>query len=435
MAETRFSWDSIPWVRVCPWLRITRAFWIAADPRKLILSTVAILVMGAVAWGIEWALPTEEALVGVSPESASPAVNWPWDARLGYDLWQTDDPIGEVGVWLEDPRGTLWRLASNWKVVLLPLDFLMRPLGILARLPATGMEWARAAAMLFAGVVVWAVFGGAIGRMAAVNFARDQQLSITKSLGFALGHIPGYLTGPLLPLSGMGLCLACVAVLSLLARIGGIGPVILACGWGLSLLFGFAMVVLLLGLAAGWPLMIATVNVEGSDGFDGFSRSYNYTFERPWYYLFNVALVMTYGSLVIYFFWLCGQLLFRMASYGLLIGGGLEATQELLSDLPPLLAAETWGEAEPTRASTIVGFWGRSVATLIVAFIHSYFWTASTIIYFLLRRSVDSSDFNEVHLDGSPEPDPLLPIVGAAAMNPAPPAPPASPAPAVDLTP
>jgi hypothetical protein len=433
MAETRFSWDSIPWTRVCPWLRVTRAFWIAADPRKLLLATVAMLAMSGVYWSIEVALPLTDAVVidGSLPEES--AASWPWDVRLGYDLWQTDDPIGEVGVWMEDPRGTLWRLASNWKVVLLPLEFLTRPLGIFSRLPTSGLEWVRSAVMMLAGTIVWGFFGGAIGRMAAVNFARDQQLSISRSLWFSISHLPGYLAGPLLPLGGIGLCLVFMSLLALLGRIDVAGPVIVGCSWGLALLFGFATVVLLLGLAAGWPLMVATINVEGSDGFDGFSRSYNYTFERPWYYLFSVALVMTYGSLVIYFFWLCGQLLFRMASYGLLIGAGTETTQLLLADLPPLLAAESWGDVEQTRAAVAMGFWGRVIATLIVAFVHSYFWTATTIIYFLLRRSVDSSDFNEVFLDGAAEPDPLLPIVGTAAMNPAPPAPPV--AQAVDLSP
>lgn len=430
MPETRFSWESIPWTRVCPWLRVTRAFWIAADPRKLVLASVALLLMAGAGWLADFVF------VADTPEEiAEPAIHWPWQARLNYDLWQTDDPIGEVGVWLEDPRGTMWRLASNWKVVLLPVDFLFRPLSIFSELPAPGWQWGRSALQLVAGLIIWTVFGGAIGRMAAVNFARGQQLSITRSLAFSLSHLPGYLTGPLLPLSGIGLCLVAVAVASLLARIATIGPMIVAIGWGLALLLGFAMVVLLLGLAAGWPLMLATINVEGSDGFDGFSRSYNYTFERPWYYLFSVGLVMTYGSLVIFFFWLCGQLVFRMASYGLLAGAGVESTQLLLSDLPPLLAAESWGEAEPIRAASVMGIWGRVIATLIVAFVHSYFWTASTIIYFLLRRSVDSSDFNEVHLDESAEPDPLLPIVGTAAMNPAPPVPPAPVAPPVDLSP
>ena len=185
--------------------------------------------------------------------------------------------------------------------------------------------------------------------------------------------------------------------------------------------------------------MIATVNVEGSDGFDGFSRAYNYTFERPWYYLFLTALVMTYGSLVIFFFWLCGQLMFRLSGLGLLAGAGAEITRELFTSMPPLLAAESWGEFAPTQAGTILGIWARVVATLVVAFVYSYFWSATTVIYFLLRRSVDSSDFNEVHLDTHAEPDPLLPIVGTAAMNPSPPvpaaAPPAGSRPPIDLTP
>ncbi len=437
MPEARLSWESIPWNRICPWLRVTRLFWIAADPRKLVLATCGLLLMSLAQEAGEALLSTGEPQPSSEATVSGPV--WPWETRLGYDLWQTDDPLGEVGLWFVDPRGTLGRLASNWQVVLRPLDFLLTPLRSLGELPAPTPRWLSTSVALLTGTLIWAVFGGAIGRMAAVNFARDQQVSLFGSLRFSISHLPGYLAGPLLPLSGMGLCLGATTLAALIARIPDVGPLVVAVGWGLALIGGFAMVVLLLGLAAGWPLMIATVNVEGSDGFDGFSRAYNYTFERPWYYLFLTALVMTYGSLVIFFFWLCGQLMFRLSGLGLLAGAGAEITRELFTSMPPLLAAESWGEFAPTQAGTILGIWARVVATLVVAFVYSYFWSATTVIYFLLRRSVDSSDFNEVHLDTHAEPDPLLPIVGTAAMNPSPPvpaaAPPAGSRPPIDLTP
>ena len=46
----------------------------------------------------------------------------------------------------------------------------------------------------------------------------------------------------------------------------------------------------------------------------------------------------------------------------------------------------------------LIHFWNNCVATLAMAFLFSYFWTASTVIYFLLRRLVDATELDEVYL-------------------------------------
>ena len=37
-----------------------------------------------------------------------------------------------------------------------------------------------------------------------------------------------------------------------------------------------------------------------------------------------------------------------------------------------------------------------------LGFVYSYFWTASTAIYLLLRRDEDGTEIDDVHLDGQP---------------------------------
>jgi hypothetical protein len=449
MADANFSWDNIPWTRICPWLNISRAFWIAIDPRKLLLASIALMLLAGGNWVVDQLLMSTDTLAVEEfsgEEFAGRAMHaWPWDQTLGYDLWHTGDPLGEAGLWLTDPRGVTLRVASNWTVVLKPLDFLLVPAQLLGQLPATPSEWLRAGGVFVWGVLVWSVFGGAIGRMAAASFARRQTISMRGALWFSITKLPGYLTAPLLPLTGIGLMLALVALGGLLGRIPGAGPTIVGAGYGLALALGFGMTVLLVGLAAGWPLMCATINVEGSDGFDGFSRSYNYVFERPWNYLFYVALCLVYGSVTIFFVWLGSQLMLRLGTMGVLTGMGSEATLVLLSDLPPLFQSEPAAllGVDPLEAGVeggtgawLTGLWARGLATLVLGFVHTYFWTATTIIYFLLRRGVDSNGLSEVNLPEESRPDDLLPIVGAAAVANAPPAPaPATSNPAADLTP
>ena len=61
----------------------------------------------------------------------------------------------------------------------------------------------------------------------------------------------------------------------------------------------------------------------------------------------------------------------------------------------------------------MIHFWAGCVKLLAVGYLFSYFWTASTAVYFLLRRDVDHTEMDEVFLDADQsEPSPELPIIG-----------------------
>ena len=50
----------------------------------------------------------------------------------------------------------------------------------------------------------------------------------------------------------------------------------------------------------------------------------------------------------------------------------------------------------------LTAFWINVVGVFVVSFVFSYFWSATTMIYYLLRRSIDANDFSEVHLEEEP---------------------------------
>jgi hypothetical protein len=55
------------------------------------------------------------------------------------------------------------------------------------------------------------------------------------------------------------------------------------------------------------------------------------------------------------------------------------------------------GRIADTGAAIIV-FWTNCVRALAFGFIFSYFWSASTVIYFLLRRQVDATELDEIFM-------------------------------------
>jgi len=441
MPEHHVPIYDIPYRRLFPWLHLTRTFWIAADIRKLILAGVALMLvsLGSLIWDqMPWADSASHELA-----QARQIERWPWQRNLGYDLRHGGNGRAELRGALHDPRNTLFRIAANWQIVLLPFRDFIEPAAILFRGDASPSQLADAATRSLWNLVVWSLFGGAICRIAAVQFARDQQIGIRRALAFAASRFVGYVSAPLMPLVGVAVLWLLCVIGGWIGRIpGGIGETLLGILWGLELLFGFFMVVVLVGAAFGWPLMFATISVEGTDGFEGLSRAYNYIYERPAYVLWQALLTMFYGSLAIFFVWLAAELLAELAVWGVSWGLGSEATFALVAGAPTLTGAAENLALGPdvSLGAQIAQGWMCALAVFVVGFVYSFFWSAATIAYFVLRHSVDANDFDEVAIDEAEERDELLPLVGTAAMGEAgktvpPPAQDVLAPPPVDLTP
>ncbi len=419
MAETPVHLYDIQYRRLFPWLHLTRAFWIAADIRKLILAGMALMLIstGSLVFDL---LPFGQPH---SPEEAAlrDARRWPWQQpSLGYEMPYSDGPSVLRGA-IREPLEALFRISLNWQIVLLPFREFVGRATVLFRPDATPAQLADAATRVLWSLIVWSIFGGAITRIAAVQFARDQQIGIRRALLFSGKRFLGYLSAPLMPLVGVAILWALCVLGGWIGRIpGGVGESLLGILWGLELLFGILMAVVLVGVAVGWPLMFATISVEGTDGFDGLSRAYNYVFERPLYVLWQAVVMMVYGSFMIFVVWLMAQMMTQLAVWGVSWGQGYEATVSLIAGAPDLVspfATDAPEFATPTWGAGIARGWMCVLAVFVVGFIHTFFWSSATIAYFVLRHSVDANDFDEIYIEESEERDELLPLVGTAAMG------------------
>lgn len=437
MTDNPIRIESIPWRRMLPWLALTRAFWIAVDLRKLVLAAAGLLLVSAGSLVFD-RLPFGRQSPQQPPRPDSASGTWPWEWSLGYRVAPTDDRrldddlLAEFRGVLDHPHATVRRVLGNWQIVLHPLRAMAEPVIRVFQGDTSWPELADAVTRLIWALVVWSVIGGAIGRIAAVQFARDQQIGIRESLGFAVSRFFGYVSAPLLPLCGVAVLWMLCVIGGWLGRIPGVGEIVLGLLWSLELVLGLMMAVILIGVAGGWPLMLATIGVEGTDGFDGLSRMYNYVFERPLYYVWQIGVVVVYGSAVIFFVGLMAQLLVHLAVWGVSWGQGYSATTAMLSGSPSTVLRGM--QALGSNASAGIGAqiargWMCALATLVFGFVYSYFWTTATIMYFTLRRSVDANDFDEVFIEDEQEADDLLPLVGVASMgSPGQPGPPIDPA-------
>ena len=288
-----------------------------------------------------------------------------------------------------------------------------------------GVQWLITERFFFAllfllgSLAIWALFGGAIARMAAMNVSCDEQIPPKAALRFATRKFLGFFTAPLLPLAmlallGGGLILAGVVLVSIPYVGELLGGLLLI----LALAVGFVIALVLAGAVGGGSLLWPTVAVEGSDGFDAVSRSYSYFYSRPWRTAFYSLVALVYGAITYAVVRLFILVLLR-ATRGFLVlgtagterpGTGLpEATkieamwplptyQDLVTSPVPF-GLQHW---EPAGA-WLIQLWTVLVVLLMCAFLVSFFLCASTVIYGLLRRKVDGVDIEDIYLEDGGE--------------------------------
>jgi hypothetical protein len=335
---------------------------------------------------------------------------------------------------LQDPLHTLWHLATNWALVLRPVHELVHPFaGVFLRKSGLVVVLFTLLCAIWA-AVVWAFFGGAITRIAAVQFAREEKISLKESVRFASTKLLSYGGAPVIPLGFIAFFWILCAIGGLISWIPVFGDLFAGILWFLPLIAGFVMALILVGWAVGWPLMFATISVEGSDSFDALSRSFAYAFQRPWHYLFYALLALIFGSICSFFVLLFTDLIVYLSRWAVEWGGG-ESLRDTLDQLfyyaPGAIGWRRTGVVEePTGLTRFAAFcaaiWLYLLYFMVIGFVYSYFWSASTVIYYLLRRDVDNTEMQEVYLEGEEE-DEGLPIEPAPASPVVTPAQPTAP--------
>jgi hypothetical protein len=199
----------------------------------------------------------------------------------------------------------------------------------------------------------------------------------------------------------------------------------------------------------GYPMMYTTLSAEGSDTFDALSRSYNYVYESPWHYLWYAIVAIAYGAMLTLFVVIVGSLTVFLAKWGVskFPAWGADRSpeylfiyapeslgwQKLLTEGSPVAIDDYGNHIDPDydrymadygwynhAGAGMVSFWTTIVFMLVIGFSYSYFWTASTQMYLLMRKRVDETEMDEVYVEEDAADAPPL-----SETLPPPPAPPA----------
>lgn len=417
MTDNLLRSTGIAWGHVGRWFLRGRVFRIAIQVRMLTLASLGVLLT---IFG--WWLIAQPFLSDVSKPRADEAfdpklakqlafqeflkgyTSCPWTAQessdglplgplrdqLPFALGGPDTPPPAMGTAPNDAVVTPWQRLSTPVFQLFEVAQTLKGASFLALC----IVWAAA---------VWGLFGGAITRSAVVQLTREDPPVLGAALGHALRRWLSYFGAPLLPLTAIGLGTLVLLLLGLVMRAS---ILLAAIGWPLALLGGIVMALTVTGLVVGWPLMHATISAEGSDGFDALSRSYSYVYQRPLHYLLYGLFACALGLLglkVVDFF---ATAVWQLTTWSVSWGSGNDLMDKVMTPS---------GEFETYWGVKLIHFWHGCMNLVVIGFAFSFFWTAVSAIYLLLRYDADGAELTEVFHEDSPQAYALPPLAKDAA--------------------
>jgi hypothetical protein len=218
-----------------------------------------------------------------------------------------------------------------------------------------------------------------------------------------------------------------------------LGDVVSGLVYPIWFILALLIAVTLVGLVVGWPLMSPTISAEGTDSWEAVSRSFSYVFQKPFHYLWYALVAACYGAILIFFIGFMGSFTVYMAkwavsqtpfsgpdytnreptylmvyaptSFGwrdLLLQGakvdGQSVVQNGHVNDEVLALYKKGGKDEKwhwwnTVGAGLMAVWLGLIFLLVIGFGYSFFWTAITIIYMLMRKAADGAELDEVYLE------------------------------------
>ena len=450
----RVRMEGVDWPNVLPWVCLFRSFRAAISPRRLLLALVLVIlaylgaraidaVRGAVVYPGEIAVSAS--LVGGEYEQ--------WRQRQESLTPDQVETTGVLEAALQFKLEALGRLARAAVALNFGLEELAGPSAGRTRpgdtVAAAGVDlfvtlprwlvrthpWLLLVYLIFM-LALWSVFGGSIARLAALDAAEAQADrrsgpdssaprmapatgaggGLTESVRFALTRFSRFFVTPVFPWIFAGIMAALLMAgglvlfnLPVLDILGGLF-------FFVALAVGLAITMLLLLSVAGGALFYPAIAVEDADVFDAVSRALGYVLARPWRWAFYTLVAVVYGAITYLF---VGVVLFlAVAAAHCFLRAGVLVEVQGVNRLDLLLAAPEFGALVPDVGGSDLSISGKAAAGLawlwvaltrglLPAYGVSFFITASTWIYLLLRRAADGNELDDVYL-GPPEPAPTV---------------------------
>jgi hypothetical protein len=392
--------------------RIFRSFRMAIQPSKLLIAILMITSIGLTGWLMDLhktvvttpgpgARETELNKYMVSP------------GHLSLYIEQYKHTSEKTGVFT-----TLWNFGRDKFHGMLRNLFGLNLPGILDNVTQylQALEWAVRHHSVYCAIFtviilcIVSIFGGAICRIAALQFAREEKPGISEALRFSIKKFWGFFTTPLVPVGIAAIVWAFIFLIGILGNIPlGIGEILVGFLTLFALAAGAIVAAVIIGTVAGFNLMFPAIAYDGSDSMDAVSRSFNYVYARPWRMGLYSFAAFVYGAICYCFVRFFAYLLLLLTYEGLRLGAGLDSAQGLPDKVAAIWPKPTFhelltysaqaGSVSEKFAAFLVYIFALVVIGLVVSFIISFYYSSNTIIYALIRNKVDNTPIEEIYTE------------------------------------
>ena len=359
----------IIWSEAFPWWILLKAAGMAFAPTVLILATLAT----AGTWAGFSLLDSLGLPAGIS----------------------TNAPIADVEqttISLPTPsHGVLPTLSSQVDRLPTPVRDLLLLLSTPWNPLATSLQFAGSLFRCIWFLLVWSIFATAIARYVALRLVDEEQPSFRDTLRFGTQKWPATFNSAAFVFFGIVALAIPGALLGLVMRFDW-GLAVVGVLWPLILLGAVVLAILGIGLAAGWPLMVAAVGVERGDSFQAISTAFSYLYQRPIHFAFYGFISCVLAVLGFFAAGLFADTTVLFALWAGSFGMGHERTADVIGAMAKRGADPRWG-------IQALQFWTNSLRVLLGSFGWGFFWSIAPAIYLLLRQSVDATELDEIVLD------------------------------------
>ncbi len=400
MSEFKDKPDSGSWnASCCPSMLLLRTFRIATRTRVLLLAAIAMLALSA-GWRLASQILPKDAVVGKGPLAAdvSQFTTWPWHR------------VEPRGGWYQTPFAT-----GVWDRMGFPPEDLAHALPPRLAFPVVRIATSQArgwVGLFYLIGLLWtlfcsAFFGLAIGRMAAMQFTRDDRLGLRDGLAFARATFAAHLGAVGLALAFAVICAIPMLLLGLLMWGGHLGVAIASIGWWVGMLcLGFASISLVL-LALGYPLFWGAICCDGSDAYDAISRALAYLKQRSLNYLGYVLFVGFLGMIGWFGVFVISEAAIQLGRWSASCTAGNDRIREIVQTLDGAAtdSSTLW------FGSQVIGLCDKFIRTMAAGYSFAFVVCGSVGVYLLLRRDIDGVELDEIEVDSDNDPGQIIPLV------------------------
>jgi hypothetical protein len=387
--------------------RVFQAFRQAIQPSKLIIALLAVAVLCGVGQIMDLSKPVAATANNQGQVTQTELQVYMTNPAQVPSFIEANRPTGmRVGIF-----STLWHFGTSrfhgaiFRLFVLDIPGVARNIAEFFKAFAWAFRYHTIYTIVFfiIALAVISVTGGAICRAAALQCARGEKPGLTEALSFSTKRFVSFFATPLTPIGIIVFIGLFIFVLGLIGNIPWVGELLMGICMPLTLIAGGLIAAVAIGAVVGLDLMFPAIAYDNSDCFDSISRSFSYVYARPWHIIFYTVVAAIYGA-ICYVFVRSFSFVLLWGSYRILRLGVLGNNSKLNAIWPEphfanflghsASAAGNWSE---TIAAFLVYIFVLAIIGLLISFVLSFYFSANTIIYALMRSKVDNTAIDDVY--------------------------------------